>query len=51
MRPYNLVIADDHVMFRQGLKKIINANPAFKIIGEASNGVELLYSLNRLPQI
>jgi DNA-binding NarL/FixJ family response regulator len=47
MRPYNLVIADDHVMFRQGLKKIINANPAYKIVGEASNGLELLNLLKQ----
>lgn len=47
MKPYTLIIADDHVMFRQGIRKIINANPALKIIGEASNGVELLEMLKQ----
>ena len=45
MRPYNVVIADDHVMFRQGLKKIFDQNPGYTIIGEASNGVELMQLL------
>jgi len=38
MRPYNLVIADDHVMFRQGLKKIIDANPAYNIVVRPAMG-------------
>lgn len=47
MRPYTVVIADDHVMFRQGLKKIFDANPAYSIVGEASTGVELLELLKK----
>lgn len=47
MRPYTVVIADDHVMFRQGLKKIFSEQPGYTIIGEASTGVELLDLLKK----
>lgn len=34
----SIVIADDHPIFRQGLKQIIEREPAFKIVAEASDG-------------
>ena len=33
-----IVIADDHPVFRRGLREIIDAEPGFKIIGEAGDG-------------
>jgi DNA-binding NarL/FixJ family response regulator len=33
-----IVIADDHPIFRQGLRQVIEAAPALKIIGEAEDG-------------
>ncbi len=42
MSPYSIVLADDHVMFRKGLKKIITGVADFDVIGEANNGMELL---------
>lgn len=48
MRPYNLILADDHLLFRQGLKKIIEKNPNLKIVGEASTGSELLELLKEV---
>ena len=48
MGPYCIVLADDHVMIRQGLKKILSEIAALEVIGEAGNGLELLNLLNRL---
>jgi DNA-binding NarL/FixJ family response regulator len=42
MKPYTIVIADDHTLIRQGLKTIIAREPSLRIVGEASNGLELL---------
>jgi len=48
MSPYRIVVADDHAMFRQGLKMILGQMPDFEIIGEAGDGLELLDLLKRL---
>ncbi|TDO29375.1 response regulator [Sediminibacterium goheungense] len=37
-----LLIADDHLIFRKGFKKILEDVNSLNIIGEASNGSELL---------
>lgn len=36
-----VIIADDHELMREGVKKIINQEPGMEIAGEASNSVEL----------
>lgn len=36
------VIADDHVIFRQGIKYALNDDHKIECVGEAGNGVELL---------
>ena len=41
-KPISIVIADDHTFFREGLIKVIQSNPAFQVVGEASNGEELV---------
>ncbi len=33
-----IIIADDHPIFRAGLKQIIENNPSFKVISDASDG-------------
>jgi len=35
-----LVIADDHPIFRDGLRRLLEAEPDMKVIGEAKDGVE-----------
>jgi two-component system nitrate/nitrite response regulator NarL len=35
-----IVIADDHPIFREGLKGLLNVDPAFQVIGEAEDGLE-----------
>lgn len=42
MTEYRIVLADDHALLRQGLKKIIEEDPATKVIGEVGDGLELL---------
>ncbi len=42
------MLADDHVMFRQGIKQIIREIDGYEIIGEAGDGLELLQLLRRL---
>ena len=38
----NIIIVDDHLIFRQGLKSIITLENIANVIGEASNGLELM---------
>jgi DNA-binding NarL/FixJ family response regulator len=42
MSPYHITLADDHVLMRQGLRRIIEEAPDLKIVGEAGDGEELL---------
>jgi DNA-binding NarL/FixJ family response regulator len=41
-------IVDDHVLIRDGLRTLLAANPLFEVVGEASNGQELL---DQLPTV
>lgn len=40
--PFDIVLADDHVMFRQGIRNIIAQLEDVRIVGEAGDGLELL---------
>ncbi len=42
MESYSIVIADDHPMFREGIRKIIERIQDVKITGEVNDGLELL---------
>jgi len=44
----NIIIVDDHLIFRQGLKSIITLENIANVIGEASNGLELMALLEDL---
>jgi DNA-binding NarL/FixJ family response regulator len=39
-QPIRIVIADDHPIFRGGLKALLGTDPAFELVGEASDGAE-----------
>jgi DNA-binding NarL/FixJ family response regulator len=39
---YRIVLADDHVMFRKGIKNILEGTPDLEVAGEAGDGLELL---------
>jgi len=52
VNPCRIIIADDHVLFRQGLKNLLGARSDLEVIGEAANSFQLLDLLNRsLPDI
>jgi two-component system nitrate/nitrite response regulator NarL len=38
--PIRIVIADDHPIFRDGLRRLLEAEPGLKVIGEACDGQE-----------
>lgn len=36
--PIRILIADDHPLFRDGLRRLLQAEPGFEVVGEASDG-------------
>jgi len=42
MSVYSIVLADDHAMFRKGIRKILEERAEINIIGEANDGLKLL---------
>lgn len=42
MKPYRIIIADDHSLIRQGLKTLIARQVELQLVAEAANGIELL---------
>ena len=50
MVSYRIFLADDHALFREGLKLVLGKRPDFIIAGEASDGLELLAKLKKGPQ-
>lgn len=49
MSSYSIILADDHVMVRQGIKRIIEDTPDLQVVAEVSDGYELLETLKDLP--
>jgi DNA-binding NarL/FixJ family response regulator len=50
--PYRIILADDHVMFRQGIRNLIEKIAGFQISGEVNDGLELLEILRvSLPDL
>ncbi|MFA4904235.1 MAG: response regulator transcription factor [Desulfobaccales bacterium] len=47
MGSFSIVLADDHVMFREGIRKIIERIEETVIIGEVNDGLELLELLKK----
>jgi DNA-binding NarL/FixJ family response regulator len=48
MTSYRIILADDHVLLRQGLRRIIEGVGDLEVIGEANDGLELLGLVKRL---
>ena len=46
---YRIVLAEDHVLVREGLKKIIHDVGGLQVVGEAADGLELLELLKKVP--
>lgn len=48
MEPLTVLIADDHQLFRDGVRALVNAQPGMKCIGEAANGEDTVRLANEL---
>jgi NarL family two-component system response regulator YdfI len=42
MPPIRILIADDHLIIRQGLRLILETEPDFELVGEAADGAEAI---------
>ena len=42
----DIILVDDHQIFRQGLKNLINVEKMGNVIGEAANGIEFIELLS-----
>ncbi len=49
MSKIRIIIADDHQLFRNGLKILLNSFPDFEVTGEVSNGEEFLKMIKTTP--
>src|SRR5438477_4933047 len=47
-QPIRIVIADDHPIFRDGLRRLLEAEPGFRVIGEACDGAEAVALARKL---
>ena len=45
---HNIVLADDHPVVRQSLKRILNQQADFNLVGESDNGLETLNLVKQL---
>ncbi len=43
-----ILLVDDHLLVRQGIKKILELEEDFQVVGEAGNGEEALEKLNNI---
>jgi two-component system nitrate/nitrite response regulator NarL len=52
LQPVRILIADDHPIFRDGLKRLLESEGEFKVIGEACDGVEAVTLARQLiPEV
>ncbi len=50
--PFSILLADDHVMFRRGIRRIIQSINDVEVVGEANDGFELIELLKTTsPQL
>ncbi len=47
-RKTRILIADDHTIFRDGLRRLLESEPEFQVTGEAADGVEALQLAQQL---
>ncbi|MBK7454398.1 MAG: response regulator transcription factor [Anaerolineales bacterium] len=48
MNLIKIILADDHKLVRQGMRSLLEAQPGYEIVGEASNGLEALKLMEEL---
>ena len=47
-RTIDIVISDDHALFREGLRKLLEAEPGMRIVGEAEDGEDTVRVVGHL---
>jgi DNA-binding NarL/FixJ family response regulator len=47
-KSYRIILADDHILVRRGLMRILEEKPNIEIIGEVGDGLDLLSVLKKL---
>jgi DNA-binding NarL/FixJ family response regulator len=48
MEPYRIILAEDHILFRELIKKSLGEIPNIEVVGEVSDGLQLLQSIKAL---
>src|SRR5438128_1082562 len=48
MEPVRVLIADDHTLYREGVRAMLRAAPDVEVVGEASTGDEVIAQAERL---
>jgi DNA-binding NarL/FixJ family response regulator len=46
--PIKVLIADDHVFYREGVRALLSNVPELEVVGEANNGEEAIMQANEL---
>ena len=47
-RPLRILVADDHPIVRQTVRRLLNSHPRFEVCGEAHDGAEAIDEAQRL---
>lgn len=45
---HRILVADDHAIFREGLRSILARDPSIEVVGEAANGLEVVRISNEV---
>jgi DNA-binding NarL/FixJ family response regulator len=48
MEPYRIILAEDHILFRELIKKSLGEIPDIEVVGEVSDGLQLIQSIKAL---
>ncbi len=52
MATLRILLVDDHLLFRKGLVRLLDAQPDFDVVGEAKDGLEAIEFVQRLqPEV
>lgn len=48
VKPIRIVVADDHLVYRIGVRNLLGSEPGFEVVGEASDGLQAVEMFRRL---
>jgi DNA-binding NarL/FixJ family response regulator len=52
MSPLRIVLADDHTLFRQGLRRVLEEQPGWEVVAEARDGAEAVrHTVEATPDV